>query len=55
MKRYEENRQRELYELERKICDLINEGFISDFPQLLAYMRKLYQDKYYPKVFLTSN
>lgn len=50
----DEQKQRELSSLERKVSDLINEGFITDFKQVVVYLRKLYQEKNYPKVFIIS-
>jgi hypothetical protein len=46
-------KQREPSQLERKIADLINEGFITGYEQLIRYMQKLYHDKNYPKVFIS--
>lgn len=43
-----EEKQRELVALERKISDLINEGFITNFESLLNYLRKLWRQKYLP-------
>jgi hypothetical protein len=48
----DERKQRELSQLERKVADLINEGFISDYKEMISYLRKLYQQKNYPKVFI---
>lgn len=47
----DESTMRELFELERKVADLINEGFIRDYDSLIAYLRKRYIDKNSPKVF----
>jgi hypothetical protein len=47
----DEQKQRELYALEKKIADLINEGFVTEYQQLVSYMRKLYIDRNHPKVF----
>ena len=47
----DEAKQRELYQLERKISDLINEGFINKYEDLILYLRKLYNIKNAPKVF----
>jgi hypothetical protein len=46
-----EQKQRELSALERKVADLINEGFITEYKQVVGYLRKLYHDKNYPKIF----
>ena len=47
----EEGKQRELWQLEKKISDLINEGFITDFDNLIVYLRNQYQKRNYPQVF----
>lgn len=46
----EEISMRELFELERKVASLINEGFIKDFDGLLAYLRRLWNAKYRPAI-----
>ena len=38
----EEEKQRELWEFEKKVADLIDEGFITNFDNLLAYLRRTY-------------
>jgi hypothetical protein len=50
----DEQKQRELSILERKVTDLINEGFISEYKPLISYLRELYHRKNYPKVFITN-
>lgn len=50
----DENKQRELYQLEKKIADLINDGFINSYDSLISYLRKKYQETQYPKVFRTA-
>lgn len=47
----DERKQRELWQLEKKIADLINEGFITAFDPLIAYLRKLYEKRNKPAVF----
>lgn len=47
----EEQSQKELYMLEKKLSDLINDGFITNFHDLILYMRRLYERKYRPDVF----
>ena len=47
----DENKQRELYLLEKKIADLINDGFINSYDGIISYLRKKYQEVQYPKVF----
>ncbi|MDR2146404.1 MAG: KilA-N domain-containing protein [Tannerella sp.] len=49
----DEDKQRELSTLEKKLADLINEGFLTNFDQVLNYLRKRYNEKNYPKVFAT--
>lgn len=41
----EEQKQRELYQLEKKVADLINEGFISTFDNTIGYLRSQYQKR----------
>lgn len=53
-KQGEESKQRELWQLEKKVADLINEGFITNFDNLIAYLRKQYSKRNYPAVFLVS-
>lgn len=48
-----EELQRELFELERKVADLINDGFITEYEQVINYLRKKWKEKYTPKVFNT--
>ena len=45
------NKQRELWQLEKKVADLINEGFITNFDNLISYLRNQYQKRNYPQVF----
>ena len=45
----EEKKQR--YELERKVADLINEGFIKSYDQMITYLKNVYRHKYLPAVF----
>jgi hypothetical protein len=44
--------QFELFELERKLAELINDGFIKSYDELIRYMLKKYYEKYTPKVFV---
>lgn len=48
-----EEKQRELFQLENKIADLINEGFINSYENLIGYLRKQWKSKNTPKVFLS--
>lgn len=47
----DEMKQRELWQLEKKAADLINEGFITNFDNLISYLRNQYQKRNYPQVF----
>lgn len=47
----DESKQRELWQLEKKVADLINEGFITSYDSLINYLRKLYNKKNNPAVF----
>lgn len=49
----EEQKQQELWEFQRKVTSLINEGFISTFEALIDYLRTSYRNKHLPKIFLT--
>lgn len=42
----EESKQRELWELERKVASLIDEGFIKSFQWLMEYLREQYRRKF---------
>lgn len=44
-----EEEQRRLLELERKIADLIKEGFITNYDQLIGYLRLKWKESNYPK------
>ena len=37
-KQGDESKQRELWQLEKKVADLINEGFITNFDNLISYL-----------------
>lgn len=50
----DKKKQRELCQLEKKVADLINEGFITSFDNLISYLRNQYQKRNYPPVFLAS-
>ena len=47
----DESKQRELWQREKKVADLINEGFITSYDPLINYLRKLYNKKNNPAVF----
>lgn len=46
----EEDKQYELMDLEKKLADLINDGFINDMDGLICYLRKKWHEKYTPNV-----
>lgn len=48
-KQGDEKKQYELFALERKLADLINDDFIGDVDSLIAYLRKKWNEKYTPK------
>ena len=48
----DEAKQRELWQPEKKVSDLINEGFIRSYESLVDYLRVLYQKKYTPQLFM---
>ena len=50
----EEQKQRELWQLEKKVADLVNEGFLTDYESLIGYLRLQYQKRNYPKVFANA-
>ena len=50
-----ESKQRELCQLEKKVADLINEGFILDYDILISYLRKQYQKRNLPNVFQSES
>lgn len=50
----DENKQRELAQFEKKVADLINEGFITNFDNLLNYLRNQYQKRNCPSIFIAS-
>ena len=47
-----EQDQRKLYEMERKVAALINDGFLTDHGQVMNYLRKKYQERTTPAVFV---
>lgn len=50
-----ESKQRELWQLEKKVADLINEGFILDYDILISYLLKQYQKRDLPNVFQSES
>ena len=47
-----EEAQRELFQLEKKVADLINEGFIQSFDSLIVYLRNQWNRRNKPAVFV---
>lgn len=50
-KQAEENKVKELTELQTDITKLINDGFISSYNFLMDYLRRKYKKKYIPEIF----
>lgn len=50
----EESKLRELYTLENKVSELIDEGFITTYDNLIKYLRNLYFKRYTPEIFTTN-
>ena len=50
----DESKMRELCQLERKVADLINDGFITRYDNLINYLRNQYDKRCYPRVFNVS-
>lgn len=48
----EEEKQRELFQLEQNVIMLINDGFLHSYDEVIAYLRKKYVEKYTPDVLL---
>lgn len=42
--------QRELFELENKISDLINDGFLKNYDDVISYLRRKWREKYTPGI-----
>lgn len=50
----EEEKMRELWQLEHKVSDLINEGFIKSYDELIEYLRRTWINRYTPKAMITN-
>lgn len=46
----EESKQQELFSLEVKLSDLIEDGFIKSYDELMNYLRKKWSEKYTPSL-----
>lgn len=49
-KQGEESKQYELFNMERQVAMLINDGFIRSYDQVIEYLRKKYSEKHLPSV-----
>lgn len=49
----DESQQKELWELERMVASLIEDGFIRDFQGIINYLRQQWRKKHQPKIFNT--
>lgn len=45
----EEGKMKELFSLEHKLADLIEDGFITSYEQLISYLRKKWIERWQPK------
>lgn len=45
----EEQKQRELFEMEKQVAMLINDGFLKNKEQVIVYLRRKYTEKYIPQ------
>ncbi len=46
----DEKKMMELFQFERKVADLINEGFLTDFKSTMAYLRRMWGKMQTPKL-----
>ena len=49
-KQGDEVKMRELFELERQVAMLVNDGFLKNYNALIEYLRRKWKDKYLPNV-----
>ncbi len=49
-----EKKMRELFQFERKVADLINEDFITDFDSIMNYLRKMWSKMQVPKILMAN-
>lgn len=45
-----ENKMRELFQFEKKIADLINEGFLPDYGSVMSYLRTRWTKTHTPRL-----
>lgn len=50
----EEQKQQELFDFQKKVASLIDEGFVNSFEHLMEYLRNSYKRMNLPKVFLVG-
>lgn len=49
----DEKKMMELFQFERKVADLINEGFLTDFKSTMAYLRRMWGKMQTPKLLVS--
>lgn len=49
-----EKKMRELFMFERKVADLISEGFLKDFNSIMDYLRRMWHKEHTPKLLAQS-
>ncbi len=49
----DEKKMMELFQFERKVADLINEGFLTDFKSTMAYLRRIWGKMQTPKLLIS--
>jgi len=50
----DENKMRDLWQLERKVADLIDEGFINSYDKVMNYLRGVWRNRYTPRIMQLS-
>jgi hypothetical protein len=48
----DEDKQKELFELEKKVAELIFEGFLNNYKDVMAYLKKCYNRKHCPSMII---
>lgn len=51
----DEDKMRDLFQFEHKVADLINEGFIGSFDELINYLRRMWIKRHTPKTLLPNH
>lgn len=49
----DESKMRDLFQFERKVADLINEGFITSYDALINYLRRMWREKHTPQILIS--